>query len=120
MVPTQLLGFHNYYQHEDVLKQVSNQDKSIVEGCKSLHIHQRCRAPTNESSTVLGQREEMARRGVTGASQGKGTKSNVEGRVGGHLARDFGMFPIRETQCNMEVTQTLQRKGGRKAKNIQR
>jgi len=73
--------------------QVSNQDKSIVEGCKSLHIHQRCRAPANKSSTVLGQREEMARGGVTGASQGKGTKSNVEGRVGGHLARDFGMFP---------------------------
>ena len=87
------LGFHNCYQHEDVLKQVSNQDKSIVEGCKSLHIHQRCRAPTNESSTVLGQREEMTRGGVTGARQGKGTKSNVEGRVGGHLAGDFGMFP---------------------------
>ena len=75
------LGFHNCYQHEDVLKQVSNQDKNIVEGCKSLHVHQRCRAPTKESSTVLGQREEMTRGGVTGASQGKGTKSNVEGGV---------------------------------------
>ena len=35
----------------------------------------------------------MTRGGVTGASQGKGTKSNVEGGVGGHLAGDFGMFP---------------------------
>jgi len=71
--------------------QVSNQDKSIVEGCKSLHIHQRCRVPTKESSTVLGQREEMARGRVTGASQGKGTKSSVECRS--HLAGDFRMFP---------------------------
>ena len=54
----------------------------------------------------------MARGGVTGASQGKGTKSNVEGRVGGHLARDFGMFPNTVQYGDTDTT----KKGRKKSK----